>query len=170
MTVIACHKQLSPPSSFKPSEPSRLQTAGAIFLNLQMPEPAITPTYNGHIASTRDALIIIEACLTGRLNHIGRRPRESEEAILPSSGNIFVYESRSSGITSWQDGIQWSQAQRVGNLDLRLQSGSSATTSRTNGVWKFVISRSVPVRKYGKIADQLLQGRTTTPASYAGEP
>lgn len=99
-----------------------------------MPEAPIAATYQGHVASTQDALIIIEACLRGNINHIGRRPRASEQATLPRSGNIFVYETQSSGITSWQDGYPWSEPVRVGNFELRRRLASPAGVNRANGV------------------------------------
>lgn len=100
-----------------------------------MPETPIVATFYGHIASTRDALIIIEACLEGKLNHVGRRPRRSEEPSLAQSGNVFVYERQSSGITSWQDGMSWSMPVRVGNFEMRRQLAASAPSGAngTNG-------------------------------------
>lgn len=100
-----------------------------------MPETPIVATFYGHIASTWDALIIIEACLEGKLNHVGRRPRRSEEPLLPRSGNVFVYERQSSGITSWQDGMSWSTPVRVGNFEMRRQLAASAPSgvNGTNG-------------------------------------
>lgn len=94
---------------------------------------AITATYQGHVASTLDALIIIEGCLRGNINHISRRPRQSEQRSLLRSGNVFVYERRSSGITSWQDGKQWSEPMRVGNFEMRRMLASSSGHSRVNG-------------------------------------
>ncbi|KAK7699367.1 Global transcription regulator sge1 [Diaporthe eres] len=98
-----------------------------------MPESAIAATYRGHVASTQDALIIIEACFRGVLYHTCRRPRSSEESSLAKSGNIFVYESRSSGIRNWEDGITWSTPQRVGNFEICRQLSSSSSRSRSNG-------------------------------------
>lgn len=98
-----------------------------------MPEAPITTTYQGHAASTQDALVIIEACLRGELNHISRRPRHSELRALPRSGDIFVYEFQSSGITQWQDGVAWSPPVRVGNFELRRQLATPADSNRANG-------------------------------------
>lgn len=102
-----------------------------------MPETPIVATFYGHVASTRDALIIIEACLEGKLNHIGRRPRRSEEPLLPRSGNVFVYERQSSGITHWLDGTSWSTPVRVGNFEMRRQVAATALSGAngSNGTW-----------------------------------
>lgn len=137
MTVRACHKRIPSPSASPNSSQHhrRLQLAAAVLREAPMPESALAATYLGHVGSTKDALIIIEACLSGYLNHIGRRPRSSEEWTLPQSGNIFVYEARSSGITTWRDGIPWSEPITVGNFELRRQMASPASRrSRANGV------------------------------------
>lgn len=143
MTVRACHKRIRSPSSpsspnrsSSPSHPprnSRLQLTAAVLREASpMPETGLVPTYLGHVGSTKDALIIIEACLSGYLNHLGRRPRSSEEWTLSQSGNIFVYETRSSGITTWRDGIPWSEPIKVGNFELRRQLASPASRSSSS--------------------------------------
>lgn len=91
----------------------------------------IVATLHGHVASTHDALILFEACLQGYLTHLSRRPRRAEVPLLARSGNIFVYERRSSGVTTWQDGIPWSAPVRVGNFEMRRQ---LATPSGANGM------------------------------------
>lgn len=100
---------------------------------LPMPEAPVTVSYRGHIASTQDALIIIEGCLRGSINHISRRPWESEQPALTRSGNVFVYETRSSGIAAWEDGIPWSEPVRVGNFELSRMLASPSAQSRPNG-------------------------------------
>lgn len=110
-----------------------------------MPEAPIVATFHGHVASTRDALIVIEACLVGRLNHLGRRPRQSEEPLLPRSGNVFVYERRSSGITSWQDGVSWSTPVLVGNFEMRRQAVAPFGANRINGRYTRCYLRCRPV-------------------------
>lgn len=98
-----------------------------------MPEASVAVTYYGHVGSTQDALILIEACLRGHLNHTSRRPRSAELTPLGNSGNVFVYESRSSGITSWRDGLPWSQVEKVGNFELSKQLAGNCGRARTNG-------------------------------------
>lgn len=122
-----------------PTRPRHSRTAHQIPIDLAghpeppMPDSAIAATYRGHVASTQDALIVIEACFRGVLYHTCRRPRSSEESSLAKSGNIFVYESRSSGIRNWEDGITWSTPQRVGNYEICRQLSSSSGRSRSNG-------------------------------------
>ncbi len=76
----------------------------------------LTPTFEGHIASTLDALILFEACLGGVLNHVPRRPHDRERQDLIKSGNIFIYEEHSSGIKRWTDGVSWSPSRILGNF------------------------------------------------------
>lgn len=124
----------APPTRPRPSRTARqIPTDLAGRPEPPMPDSAIAATYRGHVASTQDALIVIEACLRGVLYHTCRRPRSSEESSLAKSGNIFVYERGSSGIRSWEDGITWSTPQRVGNFEVCRQLSSSSSRSRSNG-------------------------------------
>jgi hypothetical protein len=76
----------------------------------------LSPTFYGHIASTQDALLLFEACLSGGLNHVARRPHDRERASLIKSGNVFIYEEHSSGIKRWTDGVPWSPSRILGNF------------------------------------------------------
>jgi hypothetical protein len=58
----------------------------------------LSPTFYGHIASTQDALLLFEACLNGKLNHVTRHPYDRELVNLIKSGNVFIYKEHSSGI------------------------------------------------------------------------
>lgn len=80
-----------------------------------MASPPI-PTFYGHIASTQDALLLFEACLTGALNHVARRPHDGERKKLIMSGHVFIYEEHSSGIKRWTDGVAWSPSRILGNF------------------------------------------------------
>jgi hypothetical protein len=63
-----------------------------------------------------DALILFEACLEGRLNHVPRRPHDREREDLIRSGHVFIYEEHSSGIKRWTDGYNWSPSRILGNF------------------------------------------------------
>ncbi|KAK0100101.1 hypothetical protein ONS95_013087 [Cadophora gregata] len=76
----------------------------------------LSPTFFGHIASTQDALLLFEACLSGALNHVARRPHDRERVSLIKSGNVFIYEEHSSGIKRWTDGVPWSPSRILGNF------------------------------------------------------
>ena len=78
--------------------------------------PPCAPTWRGHIETTKDALIIFEACLQGILHHCIRRPHDRERSSLIVSGNVFVYEEGTSGIKRWTDGIPWSPSRILTNF------------------------------------------------------
>ncbi|KAF5248332.1 hypothetical protein FANTH_5961 [Fusarium anthophilum] len=75
----------------------------------------LRPTYQGFVRDTTDALLIFEACLSGTLLHVPRRPHDRERQDLIKSGNIFVYEEHASGIKRWTDSISWSPSRILGN-------------------------------------------------------
>ncbi|GAP87741.1 putative Gti1 Pac2 family protein [Rosellinia necatrix] len=76
----------------------------------------LTATFYGFIATTMDALVLFEACLSGILYHAARRPHDRERGDLIRSGNIFIYEEHSSGIKRWTDGVAWSPSRILGNF------------------------------------------------------
>lgn len=79
--------------------------------------PAVLePTFTGYIATTEDALILFEACITGVLQYVARRPHDRERSHLVRSGSIFIYEENSSGIKRWTDGVTWSPSRILGNF------------------------------------------------------
>lgn len=77
---------------------------------------ALKPTFEGHVASTNDALILFENCLHGNLQHVPRRPHDRERNSLIRSGCIFIYEENASGIKRWTDGVTWSPSRILGNF------------------------------------------------------
>ncbi|KAL1992914.1 hypothetical protein VTN49DRAFT_3670 [Thermomyces lanuginosus] len=76
----------------------------------------LEPTFTGYVATTHDALILFEACLTGVLHHVPRRPHDRERSHLVRSGSVFIYEENSSGIKRWTDGVTWSPSRILGNF------------------------------------------------------
>jgi len=78
--------------------------------------PPVQPSWHGFIHTTHDALIVLEACLQGKLNHISRRPHDRERSNLIVSGNVFVYEENASGIKRWTDWTTWSPSRIMGNF------------------------------------------------------
>ncbi|RMD44494.1 hypothetical protein DV735_g672, partial [Chaetothyriales sp. CBS 134920] len=77
---------------------------------------ALQPTFQGHVATTQDALILFEACLQGHLSHVPRRPHDRERSSLIRSGSVFIYEENASGIKRWTDGVTWSPSRILGNF------------------------------------------------------
>lgn len=68
-------------------------------------------TFNGFINTMDDAMAVIRACLQGYLQHLPRGLSNSDRDRLLRSGSVFVYETGCSGITTWNDGLQWEPAQ-----------------------------------------------------------
>ncbi|PKY06822.1 hypothetical protein P168DRAFT_295766 [Aspergillus campestris IBT 28561] len=80
------------------------------------PATVLEPTFKGYVGTTQDALILFEACLSGVLHHVPRRPHDRERSHLVRSGCIFIYEENSSGIKRWTDGVTWSPSRILGNF------------------------------------------------------
>jgi len=76
----------------------------------------MAPTWYGFVHTTHDALLVLEACLQGKLHHIPRRPHDRERGNIISSGNVFIYEENASGIKRWTDGVTWSPSRIMGNF------------------------------------------------------
>ncbi|KAL2828238.1 Gti1/Pac2 family-domain-containing protein [Aspergillus cavernicola] len=76
----------------------------------------LEPTYVGYVQTTKDALLLFEACLAGVLHHVPRRPHDRERSHLVRSGSVFIYEENSSGIKRWTDGVPWSPSRILGNF------------------------------------------------------
>lgn len=74
------------------------------------------PTFHGFVQNSMDGLILFEACLSGKLHHVPRRPHDRERSSLIKSGNIFIYEENASGIKRWTDGVAWSPSRILGNF------------------------------------------------------
>lgn len=76
----------------------------------------LVPTFHGFVQNSMDGLVLFEACLSGKLNHVPRRPHDRERNSLIKSGSIFIYEENASGIKRWTDGVAWSPSRILGNF------------------------------------------------------
>ncbi|GAN08858.1 conserved hypothetical protein [Mucor ambiguus] len=75
----------------------------------------VTETFYGYIDTTRDSLLLFEACKRGLLPRITRRLQDKER-ILIRSGTIFCFDEHESGIKRWTDGFVWSPSRIMGNF------------------------------------------------------
>ncbi|KAK4510975.1 metalloprotease [Mucor velutinosus] len=75
----------------------------------------VTETFYGYIETTRDSLLLFEACKRGLLPRITRRLQDKER-ILIRSGTIFCFDEHESGIKRWTDGFVWSPSRIMGNF------------------------------------------------------
>ena len=76
----------------------------------------LKPTTTAAIYNTKDALLLVQRCIEGRLFPILRRPHDRERLDLVKAGNVFVYNEADSGIKRWTDGINWSPSRILNNF------------------------------------------------------
>ncbi|KAL1581907.1 hypothetical protein WHR41_09434 [Cladosporium halotolerans] len=72
-------------------------------------------TYNGHVRTPADAIILFEACHIGLLPRVQRRLSERERQLI-KSGSVFVWEESEAGIRRWTDGRSWSASRVSGSF------------------------------------------------------
>ncbi|KAK4521304.1 uncharacterized protein ATC70_011918 [Mucor velutinosus] len=75
----------------------------------------INESFFGFIESTTDALLVFEACRSGKLPKISRRLQDRERGSI-KSGTVFVFDEKESGIKRWTDGLVWSPSRILGNF------------------------------------------------------
>ncbi|EXU94862.1 Gti1/Pac2 family transporter [Metarhizium robertsii] len=76
----------------------------------------LCPTWHGHISSTMDILILVEAYLRNHLSGVPRRPDDIEKRDLIKSGSVFIIDQHDSGIKRWTDGRSWSPSRIFGDF------------------------------------------------------
>ncbi|KAI8966935.1 Gti1/Pac2 family-domain-containing protein [Mycotypha africana] len=76
----------------------------------------VRETFFGYIETTRDSLLLFEACKRGLLPRITRRLQDSERILMIKSGAIFCFDEKESGIKRWTDGLVWSPSRIMGNF------------------------------------------------------
>ena len=72
-------------------------------------------TYNGHVRTPADAIILFEACRLGLLPRVQRRLSEKERQLI-KSGSVFVWDEREAGMRRWTDGKSWSASRVSGSF------------------------------------------------------
>ncbi|KAJ7610379.1 Gti1/Pac2 family-domain-containing protein [Roridomyces roridus] len=80
------------------------------------PHVPVEPPWSGWIATTGDALLILEAARRGLIPRVTRRLAEVERKSLIASGAVFVFDEEESGIKRWTDGCFWSPSRILGNF------------------------------------------------------
>ncbi|KAG2202042.1 hypothetical protein INT47_006234 [Mucor saturninus] len=99
----------------------------------------VTETFHGYIETTRDALLLFEACKRGIIPRTSRRLQDKERHLI-RSGSIFCFDEHESGIKRWTDGLVWSPSRILGNFliyrelhDKKLTRSNSADFGMTHG-------------------------------------
>src|SRR6266480_1341646 len=72
-------------------------------------------TYNGHVKTPQDAILLFEACRLGILPRVQRRLSEKERQSI-KSGSVFVWDEREAGMRRWTDGKSWSASRVSGSF------------------------------------------------------
>ena len=72
-------------------------------------------TYNGHVRTPADAIILFEACRIGLLPRVQRRLSKKERQSI-KSGSVFVWDEREAGMRRWTDGKSWSASRVSGSF------------------------------------------------------
>ena len=91
-----------------PPQLARVQATIALpFLEME--------TYNGHVRTPADAIILFEACRLGLLPRVQRRLSEKERQSI-KSGSVFVWDEREAGMRRWTDGKSWSASRVSGSF------------------------------------------------------
>lgn len=91
-------------------------------------------TYNGHIKTAQDAILVFEACRLGLVQRVQRRLSEKERNAI-RSGSVFVWDEREAGMRRWTDGKSWSASRVSGSfltyreLDSKRKVGSNDVSS-----------------------------------------
>ncbi|CAG8165752.1 unnamed protein product [Penicillium nalgiovense] len=109
----------------------------------------LEPTFTGYVATTQDALILFEACLTGVLHHVPRRPHDRERSHLVRSGSVFIYEN-ASGIKRWTDGVTWSPSRILGNFLVYRELDKPFPPGEKKRAMKKATRRPVPAGRLGE--------------------
>jgi hypothetical protein len=85
-------------------------------------------TYQGHVRTPQDAIILFEACRIGLLPRVQRRLSEKERQLI-KSGSVFVWDEREAGMRRWTDGKSWSASRVSGSfLTYREMEGKRGAT------------------------------------------
>ena len=90
-------------------------------------------TYNGHVRTPQDAIILFEACRLGELPRVQRRLSEKERQQI-KSGSVFVWDEKEAGMRRWTDGKSWSASRVSGSfLTYREMEGKRGGSTLTAG-------------------------------------
>ncbi|KAI8070720.1 Gti1/Pac2 family-domain-containing protein [Gongronella butleri] len=75
----------------------------------------VVETFYGYIETTKDSLLVMEACRQGLLPRVQRRLQDQERQLI-RSGAVFCFDEKESGIKRWTDGLVWSPSRILGNF------------------------------------------------------
>ncbi|KAJ1651863.1 Global transcription regulator sge1 [Dispira simplex] len=79
------------------------------------PEREAGETFYGFVENSKDAILLIQACIDEKLPRAKRRYTECEKRNI-RSGTVIVFDEQESGIRRWTDGKSWSPSRIMGNF------------------------------------------------------
>ncbi|KAJ1965704.1 Global transcription regulator sge1 [Dispira parvispora] len=79
------------------------------------PERGPGETFYGFVENSKDAILLILACIVEKLPRAKRRYTECEKRNI-RSGTVIVFHEDESGIRRWTDGKSWSPSRIMGNF------------------------------------------------------
>ncbi|KAH0566198.1 hypothetical protein GP486_000396 [Trichoglossum hirsutum] len=109
---------------------------------------ALSPTFIGTIRTANDLQVLVDECNKGILQPIKRAPTADEMRDLAKSGNVIVYNMKTSGICRWRDGHTWSPGAHDGQFYIyRELTGSYqkvdlSPTIKVGGLTKKIVTQS----------------------------
>ena len=70
-------------------------------------QPTLKSMFINYMMNLEDALLVVEACLSGIMHHIYWFPQQNELQGVVSSGNTFVYAEAATSREDWDYGKIW---------------------------------------------------------------
>lgn len=109
-----------------------------------------------------DKLLVLEACLSGKVHHLPRFPWQQELQHVVRSGNIFVYEKNATDAGEWDDGRHWVFIRYEHGFRVEHEHSTSDALMKTSGS---IVLRGVRhyIISYYKVEDAL-SGTLKTPS------
>lgn len=85
-----------------------ISLANPVLIMTTVTSSSLQPIYFEHVVSTKNALVLFEACLNSTLSHVHWHPHYQERAQLIKSVCVFTHEENESGVKWWTDSVPWS--------------------------------------------------------------
>ena len=130
---------------------------------------SVAPTFYGYVLDKLDALILVEACLSGKLAFISKQPEKDEKASLPKSGNVFVYDKDASRTSRWNDYAIWTPSRVLGNFFVYGELDNPIPRERKKQAGRCKRSTRAPYPQRRLDNDTLPQTSSVSPYSNSGE-
>ncbi|KAI8334596.1 Gti1/Pac2 family-domain-containing protein [Chlamydoabsidia padenii] len=91
----------------------------------------VVESFYGYVETTKDSLLLLEACRQGVLPRVTRRLQEQERHLV-KSGAVFCFDENESGIKRWTDGLVWSPSRILGNFLIYRELGDRTSEQDDN--------------------------------------